>query len=200
MEITKNTSEADGSFAVLCLVGYSYIDHNRGKDFGAKGINKFWATAADAAIDVTYWGFGLQINDNVLDRGKVTGYNGIAFSTIFGVNSYVCEYCQVSNNTVTSFAGSGIVAEPSGSERTLEYCMISHNDVEDNGNDGIAIGYAPDNEKNAVFDNKAEGNGGYDCEDDTGGILTASTNDTWFNNIGTYSYPEGLCASGGWWH
>jgi parallel beta-helix repeat protein len=201
-EISKNTSEKDGSFLGSSYCDSIYFEHNQGKDFGAEGVQQVWATAADAAIDVTYYNYGLQINDNVLDKGKVAGYNGIAFSTILGVytGKYVCEYCQVSDNTVTRFAGSGIVAEHSGSDATLEYSMISHNDVEDNGNEGIAIRNAPGNGMNAVFDNKAKGNGSYDCIDKTEKGLTAGTYNTWFNNIGTFSYPNGLCTQSGWWH
>jgi parallel beta-helix repeat protein len=201
-EISKNTSEKDGSFLGSSYCDSIYFEHNQGKDFGAQGVQQVWGTAADAAIDVTYYNYGLQINDNVLDKGRVAGYNGIAFSTIFGVytGEYVCEYCQVSDNTVTHFAANGIVAEPYGSDATLEYSMISHNDVEDNGKDGILIGNAPHNYYNAVSDNKAEGNGRNDCADDTANDFTAGTYNTWFNNIGTYSYPEGLCAQSGWWH
>jgi parallel beta-helix repeat protein len=199
IEITKNTSESDGSFVVFYDCEHAYFNNNQGKDFGAKGVRPVFTYTAEAAIDLAYHNWELQIDDNLLDKGKLADYNGIAFSTHAGVDD-VCVYCQVSNNTITRFAGNGIVAEAHGSSGTLEDSMISHNDVEDNGKDGIAIRNAPVNGLNAVFDNKAKGNGQNDCEDDTANGLTAGTYNTWFNNIGSYSYPEGLCASSGRWH
>jgi hypothetical protein len=107
---------------------------------------------------------------------------------------------MVSNNTIKRFGGSGIAAEAYGSSFTLENSMISKNDVEDNGQDGILIGNASGeaNDYNQVFDNKAYGNRGPDCEDDTTNSLTLGTYDTWINNIGTASSPLGLCSPGGW--
>ena len=200
--ITKNTSEKDGSFVVFYDCDNTYFTQNQGRDFGAQGFKPVYGTTdADAAIDVLYYNLGLQINDNVLDEGKTAGYNGIAFSTIAGFDSGdVCEYCHVSNNTITRFTGNGIVAEPGDSSSpwypTLVYSMISSNDVEDNGNDGILIESGQYNGYNSLFDNKAEGNHANDCEDDTAltGSFTAETLNTWFNNIGPMSEPAGLCA------
>jgi hypothetical protein len=112
-----------------------------------------------------------------------------------GAPSDVCEYCQVSDNTIKRFAGNGIVAEPYGSAGTLSYSLISGNDVEENGNDGILVGLAPYNYYNSLFENLAEGNQTNDCEDDTGpgNPLTLGTYNTWFNNIGNLSSPAGLC-------
>jgi parallel beta-helix repeat protein len=203
LEITRNTSEKDGSFVAFYDCDYVYFDHNQGKDFGALGIKPVYGEKARAAVDLTYYNGYMQINNNVLDKGKVAGYNGISFSAYWGAY-YVGYYSHVSNNTITRFAGNGIVAQPAVSAPYYEYstlylCMIAHNDVEDNGKDGILIGNGEYNYYNAVFDNKAEGNGRNDCEDDTVNDLTAGTYNTWFNNIGSLSSPGGLCTQGGWW-
>jgi hypothetical protein len=200
-EVTNNTSKDDGSFLVCTYCGRSFFfDHNQGQDFGAQGFLPVYGTTnADAAIDLLYSNSGLQINDNVLEGAKTPGYSGIAFSTIAGVD-HVCDNCEVSNNTITRFAGNGIVAEESTTADTssLYDSMISRNDLEDNGNDGILIAYAPDNYYNSVLDNKAKDNHVFDCEDDTVATLstligTLGTADTWFNNVGSLSHPKGLC-------
>ena len=202
-EINNNTSKGDGSFFVCSNCWYTFFDHNQGQDFGAQGFLPvaYNNTNADGAIDL-FWNNGiLQINDNVLEGGKAANYNGISFSNAdwyYTATSYeppydVCEYCQVSNNTITRFAGSGIVAEPYWSYGTLEYSFISRNDVENNGKDGIHIAYAPDNEYNSLFGNKAKDNAVFDCADDTTGSFTLGTYNTWFNNTGSLSSPTGLC-------
>ena len=196
-EITKNTSMDDGSFAILYYCYYVFVDHNQGQDFGAKGLNPLYpGYSADGAIDLLYLNEYMQINDNDLEKGRISNYNGIAFSNLYGADDTVCEYCQVSNNTVRGFRGNGIAAEAIGGDYgTLYYCGISGNDVEDNGGDGILIGAGYYNYGNTLFDNKLEGNHTNDCEDDTSGTWTEGTYDTWFKNIGTLSLPAGLCSS-----
>jgi hypothetical protein len=203
--VTENTSMKDASFAVFNNCYYTIFSHNQGQDFGAKQpLPVISTTPADAAIDVLYSNYQLQINDNVLEEGKTLGYNGIAFSTIIAPATtppYVCDYCQVSGNTITRFAGNGIVAEPTAViTATLDYSVISRNYVEDNDNDGILIGLASNNEFNSLLDNKAHGNHVFDCADDTTGspttlIGTLATADTWANNSGSLNYPTGLCTS-----
>jgi hypothetical protein len=53
-----------------------------------------------------------------------------------------------------------------------------------------------------LFDNKALNNQKNDCEDNTApyGTFTADTYNTWFNNIGSMSLPNGLCTARGWRH
>jgi parallel beta-helix repeat protein len=199
MEITKNTSEKDGAFLECTSCFETFIDHNQGKDFGALGITPVFGYAPGAAMEMTYSNAGLQINDNVLEKGKTAGYNGISFSTAFSSGQIVCEYCQVSNNTVRGFAGSGIVAQPT-SPSTLQASMVSRNYIEDNGEGGILLGNS--SYYNQLEDNKAQGNHPNDCEDDTApnGSYTAETYNTWINNSGSLSSPTGLCSPGGWWH
>jgi hypothetical protein len=195
-EITKNTSKNDGSFVALYYCYYTFVDHNQGRNFGAKGSLPWYSGVSfDAAIDLIYYNEYIQINDNDLEKGKK---NGIAFSDVYEAD-YTCEYCEASNNTVKQFADNGIVAEKGD---TLYYSVISGNDVEDNGNDGIFIEYGSYNYDNSLFDNKALNNQKNDCEDNTApyGIFTATTYNTWFNNIGSMSLPNGLCTARGWRH
>jgi hypothetical protein len=204
-EINNNTSKDDGSFFVCSDCGMLSFDHNQGRDFGAKGFLPITLTTnADAAVDLLWTNSDMQINDNILEGGKTADYSGIAFSNMnwyyFPTSTteapdIVCEHCQVSGNTISRFAGNGIVAEAYEFEPTLNYSMISRNDVEDNGHDGILIGFYVENENewNSLLDNKAKGNQVFDCEDDTSNSLTLGTYNTWFNNIGSLSSPTGLC-------
>jgi hypothetical protein len=123
-----------------------------------------------------------------------------SFQTEISAADYNCELCQVSNNQISRFGGSGIVAQPYEGDATLYYCLISGNDAEDNGQDGILIGYAYYNFYNELVDNKAKGNHVFDCEDDTRGSFTLGTYDTWYNNIGPLSSPNGFCSARSWWH
>jgi hypothetical protein len=205
MEVNKNSSKNDGSFVVFIGGGISFISHNQGEDFGAKGFLPIPRTSppggyADAAIDVGIGSEGLQINDNDLEKGKAAGYNGIAFSTIFGVSS-PSAFNQVSNNSIKRFAGNGIVAGASSGMGMLAQSAISGNDIEDNGNDGILIQAATMyNSSITLLHNEAEGNHTNDCEDDTIGSSfstpitgTLGTANTWFDNSGNLSLPSGLC-------
>jgi len=208
VEVTKNTSKNDGSFLVFTGGGVSFIRHNQGQDFGAKGFLPIPRTSppggyADAAIDVGNGSAGLEINDNDLEEGKTPGYNGIGFSAIFGVTP--SAFNQVSGNSIKRFAGNGIVAEASSGTGMLAQSEILGNDLEDNGNDGILIEAAATsgNLSNSLLHNQAEGNRNLDCEDDTNGSTlsppvtgTLGTANTWFNNIGSSSLPAGLCAPG----
>jgi hypothetical protein len=212
VEVTKNTSKNDGSFAVFGPGTFScFFSHNQGQDFGAQGFLPIPQTTspvhADAAIDIG-GSVQLHINDNDLEEGKTPGYNGIAFSSIF-TGTPVSVHCQVSNNRIKRFAANGIVAEtttPLPGTGTLVESSISGNDVEDNGNDGILIEEGAPNLFNSLVDNETEGNHTNDCEDDTHLLPgapffgTAGTYNTWFNNIGRLSVPAGLCAPGSGHH
>jgi hypothetical protein len=201
-EITKNTSKNDGSFVVLDNCTYTFVDHNQGRDFGAQGSLPWQSFPpgifVDAAIYLTGNNEWVQINDNDLEKGKK---NGIAFNQVGGGGIFVCEWSQVSYNTVKQFADNGIVAEKG---ITLFKTAVSGNDVEDNGNDGILIESegGGGNTDNTLFDNKAVNNQKYDCEDNTApyGPFTAQTYNTWLNNIGSTSLPAGICAARGWHH
>jgi nitrous oxidase accessory protein NosD len=210
VEVTKNTSNQDGSFVAFGNCYSVLFSHNQGKDFGARGLLPLIdSTTADAAVEVIINNQALQINDNDLEEGRVPDYNGIDFFNK-GV-SYACFMCQVSNNRIKRFAGNGIVADATSCASTLQWSGVSGNIVEDNGNVGILIGATPCasppspynqfNEFISLVDNEAQGNHVNDCEDDTTGsgstlIGTLGTANTWFNNIGTSSSPKALCTPG----
>jgi hypothetical protein len=208
VEVTKNTSREDGSFAVFYSSAFCFFSQNQGRDFGAKGFLNLPNTTppghADAAVDVDS-DTAIEINGNDLEEGKTSGYNGIAFTTLLG--TVASSQCRVTNNTIKRFGGNGIVAgegpvgEPLNGG-TLEASSISGNYVADNGNDGILLTEGAPNFANWLVDNKAEGNHTNDCEDDTylfgHGAGTALTYNTWFNNSGGLSLPAGLCSPGTW--
>jgi parallel beta-helix repeat protein len=194
--ITGNTSENDGSFVILYYCYYVQFSHNRGKNFGAHATLLPGSVQPDAAIDIGYYNYGLEISDNDLEEGKAPISNGIAITNIFG-SYYGCYTCNVNNNRIRRFPSNGIVAEDGYG--TLYDSVISGNEVEDNGQDGILIAGPASNYNyaNLLFGNKAAGNHTNDCEDDTIGSGTLGTGNTWFNNIGSSSYPVGLCTPGG---
>jgi parallel beta-helix repeat protein len=206
--ITNNTSDKDGSFVVFISPSECVFKHNQGKNFGAKGVKPVVVpsgtpptTNADAAVDIALGGEGLVISDNDLEGGESTIYNGIAFTIALGDGE--STYATVQNNKVSRFPHNGIVAEadPTNGDGTLYLSPIVGNEVRDNGNDGILIQEATSgpNFQNSLFDNEAEGNHLYDCEDDTGPSGppgTLGTNNYWFNNIGNMSSPTGLCTPG----
>jgi hypothetical protein len=211
--IAENTSYEDGSFVVLGNCYNAIFSRNQGEKFGAQGFLPLFASQnATAAVEAVAYNQALQINDNDLGEGRVSGYSAIDF--VGQGAKYACYMCQVSNNRITRFAGNGIVAESTSCASTLQWSGISGNDVEDNGEDGILIGATPCaspppphnqfNEFISLVDNEVEGNHAIDCEDDTTGggytpILTLGTANTWVNNIGTTSSPTGqppLCTPG----
>jgi hypothetical protein len=213
VEVTENTSNEDGSFVIFGNCYSVIFSHNMGENFGAGGqLPVFSSIFADAAVEAVINNQALQINDNDLREGRVSGYSGIDFVSMEA--TYACFRCQVSNNRITRFAGNGIVAESTSCASTLQWSGVSGNNVEDNGEDGILIGATPCasppsphnqfNEFISLVDNEVEGNHGIDCEDDTTGggytpLGTLGTANTWFNNIGTTSSPPGpppLCTPG----
>ena len=197
-EVTKNTSEKDGSLAVIFGGGSNYVSHNRGRDFAPKlplpsTLTVSSSQPAGAAIDVGSGGTGQKIEDNDLQEGKTPNYNGIAFGVVLTPGP--CTYCPLSNNRIEGFAGNGIVAAAG----TLQVSSISGNHVKDNGTDGILIEEGSSNTMNSLLDNKTENNSTNDCEDDTyliepGQSGTAGTRNTWFHNLGSSSDPPGLCS------
>ena len=192
--ITKNTSNNDGSFVIFYECGDTHFSHNQGQNFGARGVLPISSgpTYADAAIEITFHSYSLQINDNDLGEGRTPDFSGISFAPLF--EEYACYYCQVSKNRIKGFPGNGIVGEGSTSTGVVEYSGFSGNKVEDNRNDGIVIENAPYS-NNTLLDNEAEGNSVFDCADNTAGSWTAGTANTWFNNFGNSSSPTGLCTA-----
>jgi hypothetical protein len=191
--ITKNTSEKDGSFVIFTRTTNVVFSNNRGEDFGAKGA---FSGAGDAAVAIGPGNQYLVISDNCLEEGKAPISNGIAFTTIFGPGA-ANMHIYVKNNKIKRFPGNGILAEetlldppPPG---TVADSFILGNEVYDNGLDGIFIDGVICNVGNTLLDNEAEGNHRFDCHDDTTGLGTANTGNTWFHNTGKYMHPTGLC-------
>jgi len=205
--ITNNTSENDGSLAVFVGTVGNLFGHNRGRNFGAKGVLPvFYGSSsadADAAVDIGFGNEFLEISHNDLEEGEGSLSHGIAFTTVFGSSSD-SEGVIVKDNTIKGFKDNGIVAETdttvSPTLGMTRYSSIVANEVEDNGQDGIFIqGADVYNSNVSLFDNEAEGNHVFDCQDTsiaTAPGYTLGTHNTWFNNIGRLSYPKGLCTPG----
>ena len=206
--MTNNTSENDGAFAVFLGTVGNLFSHNRGRNFGAKGllpVSLYGPSGpdADAAVDIGFGNEFLEISHNDLEEGEGSISHGIAFTTIFGTSSD-SEGVVVKDNRIKGFKDNGIVAETDTTVLpTLgmtRYSSIVGNEVEDNGQDGIFIQGADDKNSNvSLFDNEAEGNHVFDCQDTslaTGPGYTLGTANTWFNNTGNLSYPTGLCTRG----
>jgi hypothetical protein len=207
--ITNNTSEDDGSFVASFATQGGLIKHNQGRNFGAKGVLPVILddipAEADAAVDISFGNQLLEISDNDLEEGEGSVSNGIAFTAAFGTSfeSFTdSEGVVIKNNYIKGFKSNGIVAEtdPTATTGMTRYSSIVGNEVEDNGQDGIFIeGAGVYNSNISLFDNEAEGNRVFDCQDTslaTGPGYTLGTHNTWFNNIGNLSYPKGLCKPG----
>ncbi len=206
--ITNNTSENDGSFAVFLATSGNLFSHNRGRKFGAQGALPVFcddtcSVDADAAVDIGLGNGFLEISHNDLEEGEGSISQGIAFTPVFGSSSD-SEGVVVKDNTIKGFKGNGIVAETdttvSPTAGMTRYSSIVGNEVEDNGQDGIFIeGAGVYNSNISLFDNEAEGNRVFDCQDTsiaTAPGYTLGTHNTWFNNLGNLSYPKGLCTPG----
>jgi len=213
--ITNNTSENDGSLAVFLASQGCLVKHNQGKNFGANGVlpvNIAWplllfpSAEADAAIDIGWGNQILEISDNDLEEGRGSISNGVAFTTVFFGPSFYAytdsEGVIIKDNRIKGFKQDGIVAEtdPTATTGMTRYSSIVGNEVEDNGQDGIFIeGAGVYNSNISLFENEAEGNHVFDCQDTslaTGPGYTLGTHNTWFNNLGNLSYPKGLCTPG----
>jgi len=206
--ITNNTSENDGSFAVFLGTTGNLFSHNRGRKFGAQGALPVFCDGscsvdADAAVDIGFGNEFLEVSHNDLEEGEGSISHGIAFTTVFGSSSD-SEGVVVKDNRIKGFKDNGIVAETdttvSPTTGMARYSSIVANDVEDNGLDGIFIeGAVVYNTNISLFDNEAQGNHVFDCQDTslaTGPGYTLGTHNTWFNNIGNLSSPRGLCTPG----
>jgi hypothetical protein len=197
--MTNNTSEDDGSFVIFTGTKNATFSQNQGENFGRNGVLPGYG---DAAVAVGPGNQYLVISENCLEEGNVPVSNGIAFTTIFGSGS-ANMYLYVKNNQIKRFPGTGILVEvvDPGPQATLDFSVILGNEVEDNGVDGIYVEWANGglftiNGGNELFDNQAEGNQSFDCRDDSSGVKTAGTTNTWFHNTGNFSSPAGLCAPG----
>jgi len=201
--VTNNTSENDGSFVLYASTNQCLFSHNRGKNFGHKGVLPIVVNStpyyADAAVDVGPNNSYLVISDNDLENGEAPISNGIAFTTAFAsspLGTTPSYNVFVKNNEIKGFPENGIVAEQQSGTGTLLYSFIGGNKVRDNGSDGIIIeGAGVNNHNIELFDNEAEGNH-VDCNDTTSGGGTLGAWDAWFNNAGNSSSPPGLCTPG----
>jgi len=195
--ITNNSSCKDGAFVSILSTSNLDFSHNQGINFGAKPL----LGLADAAVSIGYGNQNLAISDNSLEEGEGSISHGVAFTTAFGTSAD-SEGVVVKNNTIVGFKGNGIVAETdttvSPTLGMTRYSSIVGNEVRDNGLDGISIkGADVYNTNISLFDNEAEGNHVFDCQDtSTGTGYTLGTHNTWFNNIGNLSSPNGLCTPG----
>jgi hypothetical protein len=202
--VTNNTSENDGSFVLYASTNQCLFSHNRGKNFGHKGVLPIVVNStpyyADAAVDVGPNNSYLVISDNDLENGEAPISNGIAVTTAFAsspLGTTPSYNVFVKNNEIKGFPENGIVAEQQSGTGTLLYSFIGGNKVRDNGSDGIIIeGAGVNNHNIELFNNEAEGNHLLDCDDTTSGGGTLGAWDAWFNNAGNSSSPPGLCTPG----
>jgi len=116
--VTNNTSENDGSFVLYASTNQCLFSHNRGKNFGHKGVLPIVVNStpyyADAAVDVGPNNSYLVISDNDLENGEAPISNGIAFTTAFAsspLGTTPSYNVFVKNNEIKGFPENGIVAE-----------------------------------------------------------------------------------------
>jgi hypothetical protein len=198
--VTNNTSDNDGAFAFFGRTNQCVFSHNKGRNFGRKGVLPVEGDSTpiypDAAVDIGAGNNNLLISDNFLAEGDAPISNGIAFTPVFNeaVGSSAASFnVNVRNNSIRGFPENGIVAEEQ-TGGTLQGSWIVGNEVRDNGMDGIFIDV--NNQLISLFDNEAEGNNVFDCHDTSIGIGTLGTANWWLHNTGNLSYPRGLCTPG----
>jgi hypothetical protein len=107
----------------------------------------------------------------------------------------------IKSNKIKGFEENGIVAETDSTATwgTAVYSSIVANEIRDNGQNGILIKGATSyfNTNISLFENRAFGNGVYDCDDKSVASgpsgYTLGTHDTWYLDFGNTSYPRGIC-------
>lgn len=138
----------------------------------------------------------LTVQDNTLSRGLGTGIqaqgasqeadivgNRIAGFGGAGIRLVGASGLLVEGNEVEDNASGVELADSTGNQ-------VRANSVEDNAGAGID---AQRSTLNVFQSNEARGNGSVDCRDDSQGGGTLGTANTWADNEGSRSSPQGLC-------
>lgn len=174
--IQNNRSLNDNTFVALFNVQNAQVVANQtndDNDADDSGSTIFVGGEAD----------GILIQRNILVN---PGFSGIAVRDTLQIFTGASNV-NVVGNTVTGAEGSGIDVTAD------DFAAVSarNNTLRNNGIDGIFFGSATNG--NQIRSNTASGNVNLDCEDDSVGSGTSGTSNTWTNNNGGTSHPNGIC-------
>lgn len=168
--IRSNRSRDDATFLVLAGTSSVSVTDNR--------IYKTAAHAADLGSGIYFGGNTdrVTVAHNTISRG---GSNGISVRKDFGgVNTNLA----IDHNTIVHRrVGIFLLGQAAG--------KITNNRIFDSANEGILAD--ADSAGNVLSGNIALGNG-TDYADQSSGSKTAGTANTWSNNVGESSSPDGL--------
>lgn len=178
VRISRNKSRGSETFASLAGSVNSTITDNKIKGDGT-------ASAIFAGGNTS----GLVVSKNKIKDAR----RGVRFCAATCAGGAPATGVQVARNKIKDVVEDGIVANPA----SLTNSVIVDNDVRENGRDGIRIEdtTTPGNAGNLFWNNHAHGNLAFDCRDQTTGVGTAGTANTWQHNKGKTSSPPEICRS-----
>jgi parallel beta-helix repeat protein len=125
------------------------------------------------------------------ETGSLVAHNKSDQNSGPGIGAYDSQNNALENNHVEGNRESGILLNNAGNN------AVTHNQVRNNGTengdttDGIRLDALSTN--NAIEDNHLKNNVTHDCHDDSVGLGTASTANSWVNNHGETENKPGLC-------
>jgi nitrous oxidase accessory protein NosD len=140
----------------------------------------------EARVSKLMYGTGIEVNDGraVVQRNRVDGFSGPGIYFAEQPGGVVARNHVV--RTDTGIDIEGLFGEP-----------IMHVEVDHNRVHGSVRGiWVLDAVELDIHDNDFRGNRGIDCRDFTTGSGTGGTANTWVNNLGDESRPEGICSPG----
>ena len=156
--------------------GSSMVDHNRifDNDFGVE-------TDTQTGLEISHNDVSNNVSDGITVCGDVTQGCGPAMQNILRAND------------ITNNGGSGILLLGANSN------LFKSNHIAGNGTpppgldttDGIRVDVT--SSSNQILTNQMNNNITHDCHDDSAGMGTAGTANTWNNNQGNTQNRPGLC-------
>jgi parallel beta-helix repeat protein len=199
LQVNANLAYKESTILVLGLAQDASVRFNRGYRIGGSGILLFGGTQR-AHVEYNQLQ-GTGPND-------ANGGSGIRTRQLFGAPTPNAD-AVIAHNDVSGFFRDGINLNDlvtstildnessSNARHGLHLAdgasnnVASNNQARRNGVDGLrADGTASGN---TIKRNVAQGNGAHDCHDDTFGLGTAGTANTWLQNQGRTQNRAGLC-------
>jgi parallel beta-helix repeat protein len=136
--------------------------------------------------------WGVIVGGNTIRGSAGDGYSGINIGPGAGAGLAPATNVLIEHNTVRDFSGNGIKLNGDAAFNLVRRNTASGNDV-----DGLlAIDTTHDN---TFYRNTAYDNAEHDCHDDTTGLLTAGSANTWNANQGQTQNRPGLCRNKKGW-
>ena len=154
--------------------GSSLVDHNQifANDFGVE-------TDTQTAVEISHNDVFNNVSDGITLCGDVSQGCGPAMQNI------------VRANDITNNGGSGILLIGANSNLLKANHIAGNGSVGPDLTDGMRVDMNSSN--NQVLNNQMNNNNTHDCHDDSVGMGTAGTANTWSNDQGNTQNRPGLC-------